>query len=256
VHFAAESHVDRSITGPEAFVSTNVLGTQILLECFRQYLEESPNPDALFLHVSTDEVYGSLTKKEPSFTERSTIKPNSPYSASKAGSDFLVYSYYKTFGLPVKITRCSNNYGPFQLPEKLIPLTITNALADKSIPVYGDGSNIRDWIYVRDHVLAILDVMRLGDDGGVYNIGALEEWTNIDIVTYILDYLNKRDLITFVEDRKGHDFRYAMDIKKLTHHTGWTPLVSFEEGLRRTIEWYIENENWWRPLLKKAKLEN
>ncbi len=238
VHFAAESHVDRSIEGPEIFVKTNVLGTQILLD------QAKENKIKKFVHVSTDEVYGSLGKTGY-FTEDTPIAPNSPYSASKAGSDLLVRSYFETFGFPTVITRCSNNYGPFQFPEKLIPLMISNALEDKPLPVYGDGMNVRDWLYVEDHCAAIDTVLHEGKPGEVYNIGGSNEWHNIDIVKLILKEVGKPEsLIEFVTDRLGHDRRYAIDATKIKNELGWEPSVQFEEGIKKTIQWYLENKTW------------
>ncbi len=231
VHFAAESHVDRSITGPEVFTKTNVLGTQILLD----YAGEAGVKK--FVHVSTDEVYGSID--DGFFTEETPLAPNSPYSASKAGSDLLVRAYFKTYGFPAVITRCSNNYGPFQYPEKLIPLMIKNALLDIPLPVYGDGLNVRDWIYVEDHCRAIDAVLKNGKEGEVYNIGANNEMKNIDIVRLILRELDKPEsLIKYVDDRLGHDRRYAIDSSKIKKELGWDPKVCFEDGIRHTINWY------------------
>ena len=248
-HFAAESHVDRSILGPDAFVMTNVIGTFTLLECARKNL----NKIELFHHVSTDEVFGSLGK-EGLFTEETPYRPNSPYSASKAASDHMVRAYHKTFGLPVTISNCSNNYGPYQFPEKLIPLIILNAIDGKPLPVYGDGKNIRDWLFVRDHCSAIWKVMRQAKRGETYNIGGDCELENIKIVEKICDILddlmnNKggrplRSLITFVKDRPGHDLRYAMDTTKIKNELGWSPEESFDSGLRKTIQWYLDNREW------------
>jgi len=238
VHFAAESHVDRSIEGPEVFSRTNTLGTQILLDHARA------NSVERFVHVSTDEVYGSLGK-EGYFTEESVLAPNSPYSASKAGSDLLVRAYYHTFGFPGIITRCSNNYGPYQFPEKLIPLMISNALENKPLPVYGDGMNVRDWLYVTDHCRALDAVLHQGGAGEVYNIGGHNEWHNIDIVKLILKELGKPEsLISFVEDRLGHDRRYAIDAGKIKRKLGWEPLVKFEGGIKATIRWYLDHKEW------------
>jgi len=238
VHFAAESHVDRSITGPEVFARTNVLGTQILLDHARA------NSIERFVHVSTDEVYGSLGK-EGYFTEETPLAANSPYSASKAGSDLLVRAYHHTFGFPGIITRCSNNYGPYQFPEKLIPLMISNALEDKPLPVYGDGMNVRDWLYVEDHCRAINVVLSKGKAGEVYNIGGHNEWHNIDIVKLILKELGKPEsLISFVTDRLGHDRRYAIDAAKIKRELGWEPSVRFEDGIKATIDWYLKNKVW------------
>ncbi len=251
-HFAAESHVDRSIAGPEAFVETNVKGTLSLLEAARAHGVKR------FLQVSTDEAYGSLGP-EGLFTEETPLHPNNPYSASKAGADLLALSYHRTFGLPVLITRTSNNYGPYQFPEKLIPLVITNAISGKPLPVYGDGQNVRDWIYVEDNCRALDLVLRQGRVGEVYNIGGGNEWKNIELVeklTGLIDqYLSltgersTRRLITFVTDRPGHDRRYATDSSKIERELAWRAKVSFEEGLRRTVEWYINNERWWRRIL-------
>lgn len=232
VHFAAESHVDRSIQSPEIFVESNVLGTLRLLEAAKKYKVSR------FVHISTDEVYGTLGPTG-AFTEQTPLAPNSPYSASKAGSDFIARSYYETYGLPVLITRCSNNYGPKQLPEKWIPVVITKALKNEKIPVYGDGQNVRDWLYVEDHCRGIDHVLQFGKPGEVYNIGGNNERTNLDIAKSILKRMGKPEsLLEFVPDRLGHDRRYAIDASKLKRETGWEPLVPFEEGLRRTIDWY------------------
>jgi dTDP-glucose 4,6-dehydratase len=249
VHFAAESHVDRSITGPEQFVLTNVLGTQVLLQAAKNQWSNSTS-NRRFVHVSTDEVYGSLGP-QGYFTEQTPLAPNSPYSASKAGSDLLVRSYYETFGFPAMITRCSNNYGAFQFPEKLIPLMITNALRNKPLPVYGDGKNIRDWLFVKDHCSAIATVLHKGIPGKVYNIGGNNEWHNIDIVKHILAELGKPEsLITYVKDRLGHDRRYAIDASYIKKELGWSPSVTFEQGIKQTIQWYLDNKWWWEKLLK------
>jgi dTDP-glucose 4,6-dehydratase len=243
VHFAAESHVDRSITGPEIFTVTNVLGTQVLLDHAKEYGIQK------FVHVSTDEVHGSLGATGR-FTEDTPLAPNSPYSASKAGSDLMVRSYFKTYGFPAIITRCSNNYGPNQFPEKLIPLMIKNAQEDKSLPVYGDGMNVRDWLYVEDHCSAIDRVLHDGKIGEVYNIGGNNEWHNIDIVKLILKELGKPEtLITCVEDRLGHDRRYAIDASKIKNELGWEPSVQFPEGIKKTIQWYIDNPEWVRRVV-------
>jgi dTDP-glucose 4,6-dehydratase len=250
VHFAAESHVDRSIEGPAAFVLTNVLGTQNLLECARRAWKGTWSAKR-FVHISTDEVYGTLG---PSgyFTETTPIAPNSPYSASKAGSDLIARSYFETYGFPSIITRCSNNYGPYQFPEKLIPLMITNAMADIPLPVYGDGLNVRDWLHVIDHCRAIELVLHKGKPGQVYNIGGSNEWHNIDIVKLVLRELGKpQSLISFVTDRLGHDRRYAIDAGKIKRELGWTPSVKFDDGIRMTIKWYAENKWWWEKLLKR-----
>ena len=239
VHFAAESHVDRSILDSTAFIRTNITGTQVLLDCAREFGIER------FVHVSTDEVYGSLQMDDPAFTEQHDLKPNSPYAASKASSDLIVRSYYKTYGLPVLITRCSNNYGPYQFPEKLIPLMVSNALENKTLPVYGTGQNVRDWIYVDDHCQAIDVVLQRGRVGEIYNAGGNSEMKNLDLVKHILRYLNKDEsLIEFVEDRKGHDFRYAIDFSKLKNECGWQPQISFEEGIKKTVDWYLANPQW------------
>ncbi len=244
VHFAAESHVDRSISGPEIFVHTNVLGTQTLLEAARQA------GIARFLHVSTDEVYGSLGPTGL-FTETTPLSPNSPYSASKAGSDMLVTAYHQTFGLDAIITRCSNNYGPYQYPEKLISLLITNLFDGKKIPIYGDGLNVRDWIHVEDHCAGILLAFEKGKAGEVYNIGGNNEWKNIDIAHKLLALLGRDDsFIDWVPDRLGHDRRYAIDAAKIRNDLGWTPRHDFASGLAATVEWYKNNEKWWRPLKK------
>ena len=238
VHFAAESHVDRSILGAAVFVQTNVLGTQVLLDVSRELKVER------FLHVSTDEVYGSLGPTGK-FTESTPLHPNSPYAASKAASDFFVLAAHHTFGLPVIVTRCSNNYGPYQFPEKLIPLMIMNALNDKPLPVYGDGLNVRDWLYVEDHCRALDLVLQKGKEGDVYNIGGNNEWKNVDIVKTILKTLGKPEsLILFVKDRPGHDRRYAMDASRIRNDLRWEPAHSFEDGLKNTVEWYLNRRDW------------
>jgi dTDP-glucose 4,6-dehydratase len=235
--------VDRSITNPNIFVETNVLGTLNLLNASLKLAEN--NSDFKFVHVSTDEVYGSLKDDDPAFTELNPIEPNSPYSASKASSDLIVRSYFETYGLNTTITRCSNNYGPYQFPEKLIPLMIMNASNEKSLPVYGDGKNIRDWIFVDDHNEGVWLTYLKGSKGEVYNFGGDEEKRNIDVVKSILSQLNKPEsLISYVEDRKGHDWRYAMDFKKATKELGWKPQVDFQTGLAKTIKWYQENQDW------------
>ena len=248
-HFAAESHVDRSITGPDDFIQTNIVGTFNLLECARKY-QDNLN---LFHHISTDEVYGSLGE-EGLFTEETSYRPNSPYSASKASSDHIVRAYNKTYGLPVTISNCSNNYGPYQFPEKLIPLMILNAISESPLPVYGDGKNVRDWLYVRDHCTAVFKIMETGTRGQTYNIGGNNEMKNIKIVELICDYLDnlekpkqhssRRELITYVRDRPGHDRRYAIDSGKIQTDLGWYPEESFETGLEKTIKWYLENSEW------------
>ncbi len=248
-HFAAESHVDRSISEPDQFVQTNVLGTHTLLRAAKTSWEGAYEGKR-FLHVSTDEVYGSLGPGGY-FTEETPLAANSPYSASKAGSDLLVRAYHETFGLPAIITRCSNNYGPYQFPEKLIPLMITNALLDLPLPVYGDGMNIRDWLFVGDHCAALDMAITKGVPGRVYNIGGNNEKCNIDIVRCILAQLGKPDrLITFVKDRLGHDRRYAIDASRIRRDLGWSPSMTFEQGIVRTIAWYCDNRQWWERLRK------
>jgi dTDP-glucose 4,6-dehydratase len=245
VNFAAESHVDRSIYDPGNFIHTNVIGTEVLLEAARRYGVKR------FVQISTDEVYGSLGP-EGRFTESSPISPSSPYSASKASADLLVLAAHKTFGQEVVITRCSNNYGPYQFPEKLIPLMITNALADKKLPVYGDGLNVRDWIHVEDHCRAIMAVLLDGRAGEVYNVGSDGEMENIAVVELILETLSKpHDLISYVTDRLGHDRRYAIDSTKIQTELRWTPLHTLQEGIPETIKWYLENRDWWEQLLQK-----
>lgn len=243
VNFAAESHVDRSITQPDLFVKTNVLGTQTLLDAAKQYQVQK------YVQISTDEVYGSLGPTGL-FTEETPLAPNSPYSASKAAADLLVRAYHETYGLAVNITRCSNNYGPFHFPEKLIPLMVIHALCGKELPVYGDGLNVRDWLHVKDHCAAIDLVIHRGRSGEVYNVGGNNEWTNIDIVKTILKQLGKsEDLIQFVKDRPGHDRRYAIDATKLRSQLGWEPTYTFESGIVETIEWYLSNQKWWERIL-------
>lgn len=243
VHFAAESHVDRSIADASVFVKTNVIGTHTLLEAAKR------RHVSRFIHISTDEVYGS--RQEGSFRETDILSPSSPYSSSKAGSDLLALSYHKTYNLPVIVTRCTNNYGPYQFPEKLIPLFVTNLLDGMKVPVYGTGKNIRDWIHVLDHCRAIDFLHSRGNSGEVYNIGGENEKTNIEITQNILNLLKKDDsMIEYVQDRPGHDFRYSLDCSKL-RALGWKPSHSFEEGLRDTVRWYIQNEWWWRPLKRK-----
>jgi dTDP-glucose 4,6-dehydratase len=246
VNFAAESHVDRSISSPGNFVHTNVVGTEVLLETARRHGVKR------FLQVSTDEVYGSLGP-EGRFTEKSPLDPSSPYSASKAAADLLALAAFKTFGQEVLITRCSNNYGPYQFPEKLIPLMITNALADKKLPVYGDGLNVRDWIHVEDHCRAIMAVLLDGRPGEVYNVGADAELQNIEVVELILETLGKpRELISYVTDRPGHDRRYAIDSAKLRNELDWKPIHTPREGIRETIQWYLDNRAWWEKLLARS----
>ncbi len=257
INFAAESHVDRSIHGPEDFIQTNIVGTFRLLEAVRDYwgnLHDDAKQDFRFLHVSTDEVYGSLAKDEPAFTENHRYQPNSPYSASKAASDHLVRAYHHTYGLPVLTTNCSNNYGPYHFPEKLIPLMIVNALAGKSLPVYGDGQQIRDWLYVKDHCSAIRRVLDAGTVGEIYNIGGWNEKPNIDIVHTVCALLDElsarpdgrsyREQITYVTDRPGHDRRYAIDASKLERELGWKPAETFDTGIRKTVQWYLQNQSW------------
>ena len=257
VHFAAESHVDRSIHGPAEFVQTNIVGTFNLLECARAYwngLDESNKAGFRFHHVSTDEVYGSLSASDPAFTETHPYEPNSPYSASKAASDHLVRAWFHTYGLPVITSNCSNNYGPYHFPEKLIPLVILNALGNKPLPIYGDGQQVRDWLYVGDHCAAIREVLAKGKLGETYNIGGWNEKTNIDVVKTIctiLDGLRPRadgksyaEQITFVKDRPGHDRRYAMDASKLKRELGWRPAETFDSGIRKTVQWYLDNPAW------------
>ena len=257
VNFAAESHVDRSIHGPEDFIQTNIVGTFRLLEAVRAFqgqLEKTAKNEFRFLHVSTDEVYGSLAKDDPAFTETYQYEPNSPYSASKAASDHLVRAYHHTYGLPVLTTNCSNNYGPYHFPEKLIPLVIHNALAGKALPIYGDGQQIRDWLYVKDHCSAIRRVLEAGQLGETYNIGGWNEKPNLDVVLTlcaILDELSPRadgkaykEQITYVTDRPGHDRRYAIDASKIERELGWKPAETFETGIKKTVQWYLDNQAW------------
>ena len=262
VHFAAESHVDRSILGPAAFVQTNVVGTFTLLEAFRHHWEAQGKPESFrFLHVSTDEVFGSLAADDPAFCETTPYAPNSPYSASKAGSDHLVRAYFHTYGLPTLITNCSNNYGPYQFPEKLIPLMCVNILLGKPLPVYGDGQNVRDWLHVEDHCEAIATVLQQATPGETYNIGGNNQVKNLDIVERLCDLMDgfagdlpvtpARELITFVKDRPGHDRRYAMDISKIQQDLGWQPNYDFETGLKQTVKWYLSHRTWWQPLLSE-----
>lgn len=274
VHFAAESHVDRSITGPDAFIETNILGTYSLLKAAKKcWLDvESGAVEHRFHHVSTDEVYGTLSAQDPAFTEETAYAPNSPYSASKAASDHLVRAYHHTYGLNVTTSNCSNNYGPFHFPEKLIPLVITHLLHNKSLPVYGDGMQIRDWLYVEDHARGIDLVLKKGKVGENYNIGGHNEWANINIVKLICDLVAKafkddvslatkypeataviagdpQSLITYVKDRPGHDRRYAIDAAKSQTELGYTPVESFETGINKTVQWYLQNEDWWRAVM-------
>ncbi|MCM1132905.1 MAG: dTDP-glucose 4,6-dehydratase [Ruminococcus flavefaciens] len=246
VNFAAESHVDRSIENPEIFLQTNILGTQVLMDACRKFGIKR------YHQVSTDEVYGDLPLDRPDlfFTEETPIHTSSPYSSSKAGADLLVQAYHRTYGLPVTISRCSNNYGPYHFPEKLIPLMIANALADKSLPVYGDGLNVRDWLYVEDHCRAIDLIIHEGKIGEVYNVGGHNEMKNIEIVKLICKHLGKPEsLITHVEDRKGHDMRYAIDPTKIHSELGWLPETKFEDGIKKTIQWYLDNKSWWEEII-------
>jgi dTDP-glucose 4,6-dehydratase len=246
VNFAAESHVDRSIENPQVFLETNILGTSVLMDASRKYGVKR------YHQVSTDEVYGDLPLDRPDlfFTEQTPIHTSSPYSSSKAGADLLVLAYYRTYGLPVTISRCSNNYGPYHFPEKLIPLMIIRALHDESLPVYGDGLNVRDWLYVEDHCKAIDLIIHEGKVGEVYNVGGHNEMANIDIVKLILKELGKsEDLITYVTDRKGHDRRYAIDPTKIHNELGWFPETKFADGIVKTIKWYLDNESWWQPII-------
>ncbi|HMQ39855.1 MAG TPA: dTDP-glucose 4,6-dehydratase [Paracoccus sp. (in: a-proteobacteria)] len=259
MHLAAESHVDRSIDGPGEFIETNINGTYNLLEAARTYWTREGKPEGFrFHHISTDEVFGSLGE-DGQFTETTPYDPRSPYSASKAASDHLVRAWHETYGLPVVMTNCSNNYGPFHFPEKLVPVVILKALSGQPIPVYGDGGNIRDWLYVEDHADALLTVLEKGELGRSYNIGGENEARNIDLVRTICAHMDDlhpagaphADLITFVTDRPGHDRRYAIDPTRIRNELGWRPSVTVEEGLRRTVEWYLANEDWWRPLLSR-----
>lgn len=247
VNFAAESHVDRSVVNPEIFLRTNIMGTQVLMDACRKYGIRR------YHQVSTDEVYGDLPPDQPElfFTEETPIHTSSPYSASKASADLIVLAYARTFKLPVSITRCSNNYGPYHFPEKLIPLMISRALADESLPVYGKGENIRDWLYVEDHCSAIDLVMRKGLEGEVYNVGGHNERTNLEVVKTILRELHKPEsLISYVTDRPGHDRRYAIDPTKIHNELGWLPQTKFDDGIRATVQWYLDNKNWWQDILK------
>jgi len=264
MHLAAESHVDRSIEGPTEFINTNIVGTANLLEVARQYwseLQSEMKNSFRFHHVSTDEVYGDLEVDSPAFTEKTPYAPNSPYSASKASSDHLVRAWYRTYGLPIVISNCSNNYGPYQFPEKLIPLMILNALERKALPVYGNGQQIRDWLYVEDHANALHQVITKGLIGETYNIGGHNEQTNLHVVESLCDLLDEmcpdnlidmqshNELITFVADRPGHDYRYSIDAKKIQHDLGWIPKETFETGLKKTVSWYLDNESWWQHVL-------
>ncbi|MCA0899295.1 dTDP-glucose 4,6-dehydratase [Microbulbifer agarilyticus] len=278
VHFAAESHVDRSITGPDAFIETNIIGTHSLLKAAKKvWLDEGLNKEGhRFHHVSTDEVYGTLEPSDPAFSEITPYAPNSPYSASKAASDHLVRAYHHTYGLKVTTSNCSNNYGPYHFPEKLIPLVITNILHDKPLPIYGDGQQIRDWLYVEDHARGIDLVIKKGQLGECYNIGGINEWANIDIVRLICELVDKAfasspdlgdrfphagraregrsaELITYVTDRSGHDRRYAIDPSKSRGELGYQPAESFSSGIEKTIQWYLQGESWWAPLIQASK---
>jgi dTDP-glucose 4,6-dehydratase len=279
VHFAAESHVDRSIDGPDAFLATNVVGTHELLKAARRVWLEATGPrQARFHHVSTDEVYGSLGPDDPAFREETAYAPTSPYAATKAGSDHLVRAYHHTYGLPVTLSNCSNNYGPFQFPEKLIPLMIVNALEGKRLPVYGDGLNVRDWLYVEDHCRAVERVLEAGQLGASYNVGGRAEWKNIDIVRLLCALVDEAfaadsslarrfprayaavgrptaELIAFVKDRPGHDRRYAIDATRIERELEYRPLESFETGIRKTLAWYLANETWWRAILEGSYRE-
>ncbi|MFB0988756.1 MAG: dTDP-glucose 4,6-dehydratase [Gammaproteobacteria bacterium] len=272
VHFAAESHVDRSITGPDAFIDTNIVGTHCLLTAAKKFwIEDGGKPDHLFHHVSTDEVYGTLSADDPSFSETTPYAPNSPYAASKASSDHLVRSYHHTFGLKVTTSNCSNNYGPYQFPEKLLPVCILNILAGKDLPIYGDGQQIRDWLYVDDHNRGIELVIRQGRRGETYNIGGNNEWANLDVVNLLCELIDARfaddktlasrfpdspcakgepakSLITFVIDRPGHDTRYAINASKISSELGYDPVEDFDSGLNKTVDWYLTNEAWWRSI--------
>ena len=260
LHLAAESHVDRSITGPAQFIDTNIVGTYTLLEAARNWWDgqaADKRAGFKFVHVSTDEVYGALGS-DGVFTEDTPYDPSSPYSASKAASDHLAMAWHRTFGLPVVISNCSNNYGPYQFPEKLIPLMIINALHEEDLPVYGQGENVRDWLYVNDHADALLKIVEKGVSGERYNIGSRSEQNNLDVVHAICDHLDRvrprsgsapyRDLIRFVTDRPGHDFRYAIDPQKIETELGWTSNIDFSDGIQRTVDWYLANEAWWRPI--------
>ena len=262
MHLAAESHVDRSIDGPAAFVETNITGTYSLLEASRAFWTDAGRPDTFrFHHISTDEVFGSLGATGQ-FKETTPYDPRSPYSASKAASDHLVRAWHETYGLPVVLSNCSNNYGPFHFPEKLVPVVILNALHKKRIPLYGDGQNVRDWLFVEDHADALMTVATKGENGRSYNIGGEAEATNLEIVRMICALLDARrpssapneTLITFVDDRPGHDLRYAIDPSRIRDELGWQPSVTLEQGLARTVDWYLANEDWWRPLLERQAL--
>lgn len=268
VHFAAESHVDRSILGPEEFVTTNVLGTLRLLRSATTYwqeLDRSSQREFRFVHISTDEVYGSLGQQDPAFTEQNAYAPNSPYAASKAASDHLVRAWHHTYGLPTITVNCSNNYGPYQFPEKLIPLLICNALARRALPIYGDGLNVRDWLYVEDHCAAVRTILRSGAVGSTYNVGGGAEMTNLEVVETVCAVLEElrapgkggsyRELITFVPDRPGHDRRYAVDARRLAGELGWSPRETFSSGLRKTIGWYLDNPDWLQNVQSRTYME-
>jgi len=276
VHFAAESHVDRSITGPDAFIETNIVGTHTLLKCAKRvWLDEAAVADHLFHHVSTDEVYGTLGPQDPAFSETTPYAPNSPYAASKAASDHLVRAYHHTYGLNVTTSNCSNNYGPFHFPEKLIPLCLLNILKGRPLPIYGDGKQIRDWLFVDDHARGIELIIKNGRHGETYNIGGNNEWTNIDVVNLLCRILDQRfaenaelakrfpdspcanatpanSLITYVEDRLGHDTRYAINAKKIMTELSYRPVEDFESGLSKTVDWYLANEAWWQSILDRS----
>ena len=263
LHFAAETHVDRSIDGPSNFINTNINGTYVLLEITNAFwVENGSSKNFRFLHVSTDEVYGSLQlDQQTQFTETTRYDPTSPYSASKAASDHLVRAWHRTYNFPALITNCSNNYGPYQFPEKLIPLMVINGIRQKNLPIYGTGANVRDWLHVTDHVIGLFKVLAEGRLGETYNIGGQQEKTNLEIVQTICDILDSKqtdaktshhDLIKFIEDRPGHDLRYAIDASKMKHELAWQPLIGFEDGLRQTVDWYIENAEWWLPLIDKT----
>ncbi|MGY6589078.1 MAG: dTDP-glucose 4,6-dehydratase [Wenzhouxiangella sp.] len=256
VHFAAESHVDRSIDDPDAFIRTNVNGTRVLLDAALDFWRQAAGPDFRFLHVSTDEVYGTLSPEEPAFTERHQYQPNSPYAASKAAADHLVRAWHHTYGLPVLTTNCSNNYGPYQFPEKLIPLVLINALHGEPLPVYGDGQQRRDWLFVTDHCRAIERVLEAGQPGRVYNVGGNAEMANLDVVQMLCDLLDervpedrpRRELIRFVQDRPGHDRRYAINPARIRDELGWQPTVDFAGGLAATVDWYLAQRDWWQRI--------
>lgn len=262
IHLAAESHVDRSIDGPEAFIRTNVMGTFVLLEETRKFLEGRPKDHFKFHHVSTDEVYGSLSESEPAFRETTPYNPRSPYAASKAASDHLALAWHETYKLPVILTNCSNNYGPWQFPEKFVPVMVLSALDGKSLPVYGTGQNIRDWLFVEDHAAALWAVFSRGKVGQKYNIGGKAERRNLDVVRTICAILNELrprtsgksyyEQISFVADRPGHDYRYGIDCSRISHELGWRPCVTFEEGLRKTVQWYLDKDDWWRSIQAKT----